>query len=88
MFYVEEKKIKRLTINVPPRTLKYTCISVAWPAWILGYNAGAKIIVASYGMNIAIKHCLECKILVESDWFKSIFQILKLAHQLILKRKK
>lgn len=28
--------IKRLIINIPPRSLKSICVSVAWPAWILG----------------------------------------------------
>lgn len=31
-------KIRRLIINVPPRSLKSICASVALPAWILGHT--------------------------------------------------
>ena len=29
---------KRLIINVPPRSLKSHCASVAFPAWVLGHE--------------------------------------------------
>ena len=45
---VESGKIKRLIINIPPRSLKSTIISVAWPAWLLGLDPSRRIIVASY----------------------------------------
>jgi hypothetical protein len=31
-------EIKRLIINVPPRSLKSHCATVAFPAWLLGQN--------------------------------------------------
>lgn len=31
-------EIKRLIINVPPRSLKSHCASVAFTAWLLGHN--------------------------------------------------
>jgi hypothetical protein len=39
---------KRLIINVPPRSLKSHCASVAFPAYLLGHNPRAQIICASY----------------------------------------
>lgn len=35
---VEHGHIKRLIINMPPRTLKSHCTSAAFPAWLLGRN--------------------------------------------------
>ena len=35
---------KRLIINVPPRSLKSHCVSVAFVAWLLGHNAAEQII--------------------------------------------
>nr|WP_223823161.1 hypothetical protein [Wolbachia endosymbiont of Drosophila innubila] len=29
-------EVKRIIFNMPPRSMKSMCISVAWPAWILG----------------------------------------------------
>ena len=49
-------QIKRLIINMPPRTLKSVCVSVAWPAWLLSLNPGARIMVASYSsiLNVSL----------------------------------
>ena len=40
---------KRLIINVPPRSLKSHCASIAFPAWLLGHNPSSQIICVSYG---------------------------------------
>jgi predicted phage terminase large subunit-like protein len=64
---------KRLMINIPPRSLKSICISVAWPAWILGHDPGKRIIVASYCEALSIKHSLDCRLIMESDWYKELF---------------
>src|SRR4051812_13757721 len=42
-------KIKRLIINVPPRSLKSIAASVAFPAWLLGHDPTKRIITVSYG---------------------------------------
>jgi hypothetical protein len=44
---VRQGKIKRLRIEVPPRSLKSVCASVAFPAFFLGHDPTAKIITAS-----------------------------------------
>jgi hypothetical protein len=40
---------KRLIINVPPRSLKSHCASIAFPAFLLGHDPAAQIICVSYG---------------------------------------
>ena len=52
---------KRLIINVPPRSLKSHCASVAFPAWLLGHNPSAQIIVASYAQELANKLSSDCQ---------------------------
>jgi predicted phage terminase large subunit-like protein len=76
---VEDRSIKRLIINIPPRTLKSVCISVAWPAWLLGHNPNIRIIATSYAQNISIKHSLDSRFVIESDWYKEIFPNTKLS---------
>ncbi len=71
---IEKGEIKRLMINIPPRTLKSICVSVAWPAWLLGQNSKIRIISASYAQNISTKHSLDCRFVIESDWYKEIFK--------------
>src|SRR5690349_10409451 len=49
-------KIRRLIINMPPRSLKSFICSVALPAFILGHDPTKRIICVSYGAELAAKH--------------------------------
>ena len=63
----------RLIINVPPRSLKSHAATVAFPAFLLGHNPSAQIICASYGQDLANKHALDCRTLMTSAWYRSLF---------------
>lgn len=65
--------ITRLIINLPPRSLKSTCVSVAWPAWILGHDPSSRIVAASYAASLSIKHSIDCRAVVSSPWYRQIF---------------
>jgi predicted phage terminase large subunit-like protein len=65
--------IKRLLINMPPRYLKSICVSVAFPAWILGKNPEKRVIVASYSEKLSLKHSVDTRLIMESSFFKTIF---------------
>jgi hypothetical protein len=52
---------KRLIINLPPRSLKSHCASIAFPAFLLGHNPAAQIICASYGQQLADKLAADCR---------------------------
>ena len=70
---IRRKEINRLIINLPPRSLKSVCVSVAWPAWLLGHYPQSRIIAASYAASLSIKHSLDCRQIIESSWYKHIF---------------
>ncbi len=74
-----KSQITRLIINMPPRSLKSICVSVAWPAWILGHNPKSRIIAASYASSLSIKHSLDCRLVLSDSWYKRIFPEVKLA---------
>jgi len=63
----------RLIINVPPRSLKSICASVAFPAWLLGHNPSSQIICASYAQDLANKHAIDCRTLLSSQWYQDLF---------------
>lgn len=65
--------INRLIINIPPRSLKSICTSVAWPAWLLGHQPSQRIIVSSYARPLSIKHSLDCRLVMQSPWYKACF---------------
>lgn len=68
-----EGKIKRLIINVPPRSLKSTIVSIAFPAYLLGKNPGDRILCISYSDELAGKFSRDCRTVMESSWYKETF---------------
>ena len=72
---------KRLIINVPPRSLKSICASVAFPAWLLGQNPSSQIICASYGQELANKHALDCRSILASAWYQALFPRTRLSSE-------
>lgn len=64
---------KRLIINVPPRSLKSHCASIAFPAWLLGHDPSAQIIVASYAQEFANKLSSDCRALCGSPFYQNLF---------------
>ena len=66
-------KTRRLIINLPPRTLKSHAASVAFAAWLLGHDPSKQIICASYGQDLADKHARDCRILMNSAFYRSVF---------------
>jgi predicted phage terminase large subunit-like protein len=63
----------RLMILVPPRHLKSITVSVAYTAWMLGHDPTLKIMVASYGSDLAAKHARDFRVVIESEWYQRLF---------------
>ena len=66
-------EITRLIINLPPRMLKSTIVSAAWPAWLLGHNPSQRIMAASYAQALSLKHSTDCRVVMEADWYRRLF---------------
>jgi hypothetical protein len=66
-------KIRRLIVNLPPRSLKSHCISIAFVAWLLGHNPTTEIIAASYGQDLADKLARDTRTLIDSNWYRALF---------------
>ncbi|UIP92509.1 phage terminase large subunit [Wolbachia endosymbiont of Anopheles demeilloni] len=64
---------RRIIFNMPPRSMKSICVSVAWPAWILENQPTARIIVASYSRLLSEKHSLDTRCIMQSDWYRKLF---------------
>lgn len=76
---VERSEIRRLVINVPPRSMKSITCCIAWPAWLLGHDPSEQIIAASYSHSLASDHSVDTRLVVESDWYKDAFPETQLA---------
>ena len=66
-------EIRRLIINVPPRSLKSICASVAFPAYLLGHDPSRRIICVSYAEALARKHAGDTRALMRSPLYRSLF---------------
>jgi predicted phage terminase large subunit-like protein len=71
----------RLIINEPPRSLKSHCTSVAYVAFLLGHDPTAKIICASYGQELANKHAMDCRTIMNSAWYRALFPRTRLSSE-------
>jgi hypothetical protein len=76
---VKSLEIKRLIINMPPRALKSVCVSVAWSTWLLGHNPAVRIMAASYSSVLSVKHSLDSRLVISSEWYGRLFPATKLS---------
>lgn len=67
------RDIKKLLINIPPRTSKSTIVSVMFPAWVWLHNPEEKFLYSSYAGSLSIEHSLKCRRLIESNWYQERF---------------
>lgn len=65
--------IKRLIINVPPRSLKSHTASVAFPAYLLGHEPSSQILCVSYGQELANKLSIDTRNVMASEWYQETF---------------
>ena len=66
-------KTKDIIINVPPRTLKSTIVSICFPVWCWIHNPKLKFIGSSYSSTLSIDLNVMSRRLVESEWFQKMF---------------
>lgn len=62
--------IKRLIINVPPRTSKSSLISIAFPTWTWVNDPARKFLYISYGARLAQEHSVRSRNVIESNWYQ------------------
>ena len=70
---VRRGEVRRLIINMPPRSLKSIAASVAFPAFVLGHDPSRRIICVSYSGDLAKKHSNDFRAVLESPWYRSAF---------------
>ena len=66
-------EIRRLIINMPPRSLKSIMTSVAFPAYLLGLDPSWQLICVSYSADLAKKHSNDFRAVIEAPWYRSTF---------------
>lgn len=63
----------RLLVTIPPRHLKSIAGAVALPAWIMGRDPSAKVMVATYGDELSREHADAFRRVITAGWYNSLF---------------
>jgi phage terminase large subunit-like protein len=74
---VVDGQIKRLIINIPPRSGKSTLCGVCFPAWTWAQptdsatsGPGVQFVYASYAEKLALRFSLRNRRLIQSEWYQ------------------
>jgi predicted phage terminase large subunit-like protein len=65
---------KRLVVALPPRHGKTFLCSISFAAWILAHNPAAKILIVSYGQQLAEKIAFEIRAILQNKWYRRLFK--------------
>lgn len=64
-------EIQRLIINIPPRFMKSTLVSVMFPAFVWATDPTRRFLTASYAKDLATRDAVASRRLMESEWYKA-----------------
>lgn len=74
---VTKGQIRRLLVNMPPRTGKTTVTSICWPAWAwarreITYWSGPQVrfLFGSYGQKLSLENSNKTRRLIGSPWYQ------------------
>lgn len=70
---VRTGEIRKIIVNVPPRTLKTYLIATCFPAWVLGLEPYNNFIGTSYSGSLIEDAIVNCKHILRDDWYKQCF---------------
>lgn len=65
--------LRRLIINVPPRSMKSITVSIAFTAWLLGRDPTKRIICTSYADDLARKLSIDTLTVMREPWYRALF---------------
>ena len=73
LMQVSRGEVKRLIINVPPRSGKSILASVAWPMHVMGHDPTQKLICISHSESLAREFSVNRRTIALSNWYGEAF---------------
>lgn len=67
---VRDRKIRRLILNVPPRTAKSTIATICFPCWVWTSEPKHEFLCASYSRDLSTDHSVARRNLIQSEWYQ------------------
>lgn len=71
---VTRRDIRKLLINVPPRSSKSLITAVFWPAWVWATHPERSFLFASYSAALSLRDSVKCRDLLRSVWYQQTFR--------------
>src|SRR6516164_8292616 len=68
-----KRELRRLLITAPPRSFK-TFMIICLAAWILAHDPSARILIISYGQDLAERTAYAIRAILNSVLFKRLFR--------------
>lgn len=75
---VQQRKLNRLIINVPPGYTKSVAVNVAFSAYCLGMDPTDRILSASHSYDLSVKMSNKTKQIIMSSWYQRMFPAVRL----------
>ena len=72
-------EVRRLIINVPPRSGKSLLTSIGWPMFMWGHDPTLKMICVSHTEDLARDFSLKRRAIAQSGWYREAFPQMHLA---------
>lgn len=76
---VTRGEVRRLIINVPPRSGKSILASVTWPMQLLGEDPTRRLLCISHTESLAREFSLQRRIIAQSPWYQGLYPDMRLA---------
>ena len=70
---VKRRQLLRVIINIPPRTLKSTLVTILFPAWVWITEPEHNFLTASYSLDLSSEHSVVRRSLLQSAWYQRLF---------------
>ena len=70
---VTNGQIRNLLINMPPRCMKSSLVSVFWPTWVWTFRPEARWLFSSYAESLSIRDSVKCRRVIQSPWYQHRF---------------
>jgi len=66
-------EIHRLVINIPPRFLKSSSVTIMWPCWEWTSEPYLRYLFSSYALSLSRDHSRKRRAIMESEWYRERF---------------
>lgn len=65
--------IRKLVINLPPRTGKSNIVSVMFPAWCWAKQPELRFLYTAYAQILSVRDSVGCRRLITSEWYRRLW---------------